>query len=70
MVPVKAFYCQGGFDYDKMNIASKLAMKMFVSVLKKKQDEKSGQVAEYVSGSYDISDKKYLEPVAAYLRGE
>ena len=25
---IKAFYCQGGFDYDKMNIASKLAKKL------------------------------------------
>ncbi len=67
---IKAFYCPGGFAYEKMNGVSKLAMKMFVSSLKKKQDEKSGQVAERISGSYDISDKKYIEPVAAYLRGD
>ena len=67
---IKAFYCQGGFDYEKMNGASKLAMKVFISALKKKKDEKSRQVAEYVSSSYDISDRKYIEPVAAYLRGE
>ena len=67
---IKAFYCQGGFDYEKMNTASKLAMKMFVSALKKKQDEKSKQMAEHIAVSYDISDIKYIEPVVAYLRGE
>ncbi|MCR5358186.1 MAG: flavodoxin domain-containing protein [Lachnospiraceae bacterium] len=65
---IKAFYCQGGFDYEKMNTASKLAMKMFVSALKKKQDEKSRQMAEHIATSYDISDKKYIEPVVAYLK--
>ena len=67
---IKAFYCQGGFDYEKMNTASKLAMKMFVSALKKKQDEKSRQMAELIATSYDISDKKYIEPVVAYLSGK
>jgi hypothetical protein len=65
---IKAFYCQGGFDYEKMNTASKLAMKMFVSALKKKKDEKSRQMAELIATSYDISDKKYIEPVVAYLK--
>ena len=45
-------------------------MKLFVSALKKKPDEKSRQMAEYVSKSYDISDKKYIEPIVSYLRGE
>ena len=67
---IKAFYCQGGFDYDKMNGPSKLAMKMFAGALKKKKDEKSQQVAEYISKSYDISDVKFIEPVVTYLRGE
>ncbi len=67
---IKAFYCQGGFNYEKMNGASKMAMKMFVGALKKKQDEKSRQMAEYISSSYDISDKRYIEPVVEYLRGE
>ena len=53
-----------------MNTASKLAMKMFVSALKKKKDEKSRQMAELIATSYDISDKKYIEPVVAYLSGK
>ena len=45
-------------------------MKMFAGALKKKKDEKSQQVAEYISKSYDISDVKFIEPVVTYLRGE
>ncbi|MBO4903478.1 MAG: flavodoxin [Lachnospiraceae bacterium] len=64
---IKAFYCQGGFDYDKMGRASRFAMKMFTGALKKKQDEKSRQMAELISKSYDISDIKYIEPVVSYM---
>ncbi len=67
---VKAFYCQGGFAYEKMNTVSKLAMKLFVSALKKKPDEKSRQMAEQIAVSYDISDRKFIEPIVSYLRGE
>ena len=67
---MKAFYCQSGFDYDKMKGPSKLAMKMFTSALKKQKDEKSRQVSERISSSYDISDVKFIEPIAAYLREE
>ena len=67
---IKAFYCQGGFNYEKMNSASKLAMKMFVGALKKKTDEKSQEMVKHISASYDISDKKFIEPIVAYLRGE
>ena len=66
---ITAFYCQGGINYDKMKGPSKLAMKMFASALKKRKDEKSRQVGEYISSSYDISNVKYIEPVVAYLNG-
>jgi hypothetical protein len=67
---IKAFYCQGGFNYEKMNAPSRMAMKMFVSTLKKKPDEKTRQMAEMISNSYDISDKKFINPVVSYLKGE
>ena len=67
---IKAFYCQGGFDYDKMKAPSRFAMKMFVNALKKQNDEKSRQVAERISESYDISDIKYIDPIVSYLKGE
>lgn len=66
---IRAFYCQGGFNYERMNAPSRLVMKMFVSALKKKKDptEEEKIMTEMVAKSYDISDEKYLEPVIEYL---
>ncbi|MCR5733472.1 MAG: flavodoxin domain-containing protein [Lachnospiraceae bacterium] len=66
---IKIFYCQGGFNYEKMKAPSRLAMKMFVSALKHKKDatEKEKIMAEKMASSYDISDVKYIEPIVSYL---
>lgn len=65
----KIFYCQGGIDYDKMNGPSKFAMKMLAKALKsnKNATEDDLKKAEMISHSYDISDKKYAEVIAAEL---
>ena len=65
---IKAFYCQGGFNHEKMNLPSKLAMKAFVATLRKSKNEKERDVASIIAHSYDISDIKFIEPVVAYLR--
>ena len=65
---IRAFYCPGGLNYDAMKLPSRLAMKMLASVKGRKnatEDEK--KMAAMISSSYDLSDRKYLEPVAAYL---
>ncbi len=66
---IKVFYCQGGFNYEKMKAPSRIAMKMFVSALRNKKDitEKEKVMAEKMASSYDISDIKYIEPVVSYL---
>jgi len=66
---IEAFYCQGGFNYEKMNLPSRLAMKMFVKTLKNKKNatEEEKRMVEGISQSYDISDIKYLDPVVDYL---
>ena len=66
---IKAFYCQAGINYENMNAPARLALKMFVSALKKKKDatEKEKAMAEMISSTYDISDIKYIEPIIAYL---
>lgn len=66
---VKIFYCPGGFSYEKMSVPSKLMMKMFVKTLKAKKDKtKEEQVMlKMISSSYDISDKKYIEPILQCL---
>ena len=64
---IKAFYCQGGLDYDKMKFFSRFALKMFVKALKKSKDEKQRGMGEYISHSYDSSDIKYIEPILDFL---
>lgn len=68
---IRAFYCQGGLDYDKMNKPSKMAMKMLVSVLNKKKDqtEKDKAMVEMISHSYDITDEKFIKPIVEYVMG-
>ena len=65
---IKAFYCQGGFNYEKMNLPSRLAMKAFVGTLKKSKDEKTREIGAQIDHSYDIADIKYIEPVVRYLQ--
>ena len=67
---VSIFYCPGGFNYEKMSAPSKLAMKMFIKALKAKKDktEKEQEMIKMISSSYDISDKKYIEPILECLK--
>ena len=68
----KAFYCQGGLNYDKMKLSHRLMMKAFASMLKSKKNatEQEKQMAEMVAGSYDISDVKYVLPIVEYLESQ
>lgn len=67
---IKAFYCQGGYNYEKMSVPCRMAMKMFVSALKKKKDasDKDRELAEMISSSCDFSDIKYTDPIVDYLK--
>lgn len=67
---VKVFYCPGGFNYEKMSATSKVMMKMFIKALKAKKDktEEDEMMIRMISFSYDISDRKYIEPILEYLR--
>lgn len=67
---VKVFYCPGGFCYEKMSTISKLMMKMFLKTLKAKNEKTQDEEAmiKMISSSYDISDKKYIEPILNFLR--
>ena len=62
-------YLQGGLNYDKMSAGSRLAMKALVSILnhKKNPTEKDKAMAEMISHSYDISDRRFIEPIISYL---
>lgn len=67
----KAFYCQGGLAYERMNLPSRLGMKAFAAMVRKKKDatKQEKEMGEMISQSYDISDKKYIAPIVEYLRG-
>lgn len=68
---VSVFYCPGGFNYEKMSAPSKLMMKMFIKTLKAKKNktEAEEEMIKIISSSYDISDKKYIEPILECLNG-
>lgn len=68
---VKVFYCPGGLNYENMSIPSKMMMKMFVKMLKAKKEktESDQEMIHMISASYDISDKKYIEPILNCLKG-
>ena len=67
---VTVFYCPGGFNYEKMSVPAKLMMKMFVKTLKTKKDKTQAdqEIIKMVSKSYDISDKKYIDPILQCLK--
>lgn len=67
---VKVFYLPGGFNYERMSPMFKMMMKVFLRTLKAKKDkteEEKGMV-EMISHSYDISDRRYIEPIVELLR--
>ncbi|WP_026498777.1 flavodoxin domain-containing protein [Butyrivibrio sp. WCD2001] len=68
---IKVFYCQGGMNYEKMKAPTRITMKMFVSSLRNKKDlpEDKKIMFDRMATSYDISDIRYIEPIAAYLSG-
>lgn len=67
---VNVFYCPGGFNYEKMSTTSKLMMKIFIKTLKAKKNktEEEEVMIKMISSSYDISDKKYIEPILECLK--
>lgn len=66
---VHVFYCPGGFSYEKMSAGSKLMMKMFQKMVGAKKDKTEADIEmlKMISHSYDISDKKYIEPIIKLL---
>ncbi|MGL5440714.1 MAG: hypothetical protein ACRDA4_10130 [Filifactoraceae bacterium] len=62
----KVFYCQGGLNYEKMNLFYKFIMKAFAKNVKKKD----AYASEMLSKSYDISDFKFLDPIISSLEDD
>lgn len=67
---VELFYFPGGLDYEKMSFFNKKIMKMFASMMSKKQDKtpQEEEAARALSQSYDLSSRKFTEPLLSFLR--
>ena len=67
---IKAFYCPGGLNYEKMGWGSKTMLKMFVKMLSNKKDITQKELAQVqmLAKSFDISDKKYIEPIFSEIK--
>lgn len=65
----KIFYCPGGLNYDKLKGFKKIMMKMLASMLAKKKDATESEKikAERLAKSFDLSDKKFINPILEYL---
>lgn len=63
---VRAFYLPGGLNYEKMCFADKSMMKIFCAMLKKKQPD--DPALEWMTQSYDQTNKAEIEPLVAYCK--
>lgn len=66
---VNVFYCPGGFNYEKMSAPSRIMMGVFLQALKVKKDltPEDKELLKMITSSYDMSDKKYIEPILRCL---
>ncbi|MGI6070569.1 MAG: flavodoxin domain-containing protein [Blautia sp.] len=64
------YYLPGGLCYEKMGPASRLMMKMFASMMAKKNNKTpfEEEMARVLGHSYDLSDPKYLTPLLEALQ--
>lgn len=67
---VGLYYLPGGLHYDSMPTGYRLLMQMLVKSLKAKKNRTpdDDKTAQMLSTSFDISDKKYIAPLVAYIR--
>lgn len=65
------FYCQGGFEYNRLGVPDKIAMKMFFKMNAKaaETDPKAAEMLRVMGNGFDGVKRAYLEPVLAHVRG-
>lgn len=53
-----------------MSFFNRVVMKIFARMVAKKKDktEAEAQMAKMIGQSYDISDRRYIEPVVRFIR--
>ena len=66
----KVYYLRSGLCYERMSLPSRMMMKAFSSVLKKKKDKtpEEKEMADALGNSFDAGSREYLKPVIAYIR--
>ena len=66
------FYLQAGLCYEKMGGVDRAMMKFaaWAMTRKKAKTEEDKAFQNAISGSYDISDPKYIRPLVDYIRGQ
>lgn len=64
------FYCHGGFDFDRLGAADKIAMRMFFKANAKaaETDPKAAEMLRVMGDGFDGTRREYLEPVLACIR--
>lgn len=67
---INLFYCPGGMNYEQMSSSSRVMMKMYAKMLKSKKNKSAEDEAmiKMISSSYDISDRKYIQPIIECLQ--
>ena len=63
------FYMPGGLCYEKMSVPDRLLMKLAAKMMGKGEHKDSVEAgfAQALTGSYDISDEKYIEPLVDHI---
>lgn len=67
---VQLFYMPGGMNYEAMPAASRLMMRLFTKMLSGKKDKTEAEkgMLAYVAASYDLSDRRYIQPLVDWLQ--
>lgn len=64
------FYCQGGFDYERLGTVDKIAMRLFFKVNTRAaaNNPKAAEMLRVMGKGFDGTRRAYLEPVLNYIR--
>ncbi len=64
------FYCQGGFDFERLGTLDKIAMRMFFKMNAKaaETDPKAAEMLRVMGDGFDGTRREYLEPALACIR--
>lgn len=63
------FYCQGGYDFDRLGAPDKIAMRMFYKMHEKNDDPKAHKMLETMRKGFDGTRREHLKPMLDYIEG-